>query len=174
MLVKSEVIKFILGSHSSVKREYLEKALSELEISVEISICQVSSGVDEQPLTKKETIEGARNRALGALESKRLADVAVGMEGGLTEKGESLYMICVAAVYTREGEKYLDVSDRRKVPDKVRRGIEQGEQFGELIREYARDHKEEGVRELVSRERSFSQALRQALRKYKKVNLNTD
>jgi inosine/xanthosine triphosphatase len=50
----------------------------------------VSSGVSHQPLTRAETLQGARNRAAGAHRLHPGADYCVGIEGGVEDGAEGL------------------------------------------------------------------------------------
>lgn len=163
-----KMIKVFLGSTSSVKLRYLRNVLDEMGIEVEIEARQVESWVAEQPMSRQETVEGAKNRARNVLSKYVDSQIGVGMEAGIVQEGRDVYMICVSVVCTRKGDCYIGESDMIEIPDVVGREIKQGKQFGRLIREYFRKHKNEKVKELVSREKSFSEALKQAWRKYDK------
>lgn len=77
-------MKVVVSSENPVKihatMEGFEKAFGSVP---EIEAVKVSSGISEQPLSSEETLEGALNRAKGALSASPGADYYVGIEGGL-------------------------------------------------------------------------------------------
>jgi inosine/xanthosine triphosphatase len=61
----------------------------------------VPSGVSDQPMTDEETLQGARNRTVGAAQSQPQADYWIGIEGGVEEfAGE---MVAFAWIVVSDG-----------------------------------------------------------------------
>lgn len=84
----------------------------------EIISVNVPSGISEQPKSISETIQGAKNRALGAFEKH---DLGFGIESGLIEvSGTKTGMmdVCVCAIY--DGKEYhIGLSSAFECPPKV-------------------------------------------------------
>lgn len=77
--------KVIIGSKNPVKIEAVKLGFEEMfpgEIFEFIGI-SVPSGVSDQPMSAKETYQGALNRAHNCLKENPTADFGVGLEGGL-------------------------------------------------------------------------------------------
>ena len=68
-----------LGSGSSIKRAAVLEVFPHVQVLTE----NVPSGVRPQPVGRDETLEGATNRARGALLAHPSADVAIGIENGM-------------------------------------------------------------------------------------------
>ena len=79
-------MKVVVGSTNPVKIEATKKAFAKVwpKKKWEVVGVEVSSGVSHQPMTDKEALKGARNRAKGALKLV-CADFGVGLEGGLQD-----------------------------------------------------------------------------------------
>ncbi|KKS04790.1 MAG: putative non-canonical purine NTP phosphatase [Candidatus Curtissbacteria bacterium GW2011_GWA2_41_24] len=77
-------MKIAVGSTNPVKIEAAKRAFGKVwpKKKLEIVGIEVPSGVSQQPMTDKEAVKGARNRAKVAIKSAR-ADFGVGLEGGL-------------------------------------------------------------------------------------------
>lgn len=159
-------VKLALGSISKTKLRYLKEVLEELGVKVKISIHQVESGVGKQPMSRQETIKGAKNRAREALKRDGEAQIGIGMEGGLMEEGGVIKMVCVVAMADGKGNISWAESDKVLLPEKVAKKVEVGEQFGKVVREYSKKEDSKRVKELVTREKSFKQALRKAWKKF--------
>lgn len=88
-------MKVIVGSTNNAKVSAVAELLRDYTLfrGAQVTGISVSSDVGHQPMTLKETIEGARNRAKAAFSE---CDYSVGIESGLFE-----------APYTKSG--YLDV-----------------------------------------------------------------
>jgi len=89
-----------IGSENKVKVEALQECLEELlDKSIEITGCDVDSGVNDQPQSFQETFEGAKNRAVEAFGD---CDISFGIEDGIFKIPETdkTYMnVCVCVMY---------------------------------------------------------------------------
>jgi len=85
-------MKVAVGSHNPIKIEAVRLAFETLwpEKDWSVSAVKVSSGVSNQPMSDKEAIKGARNRAQEAIEKEK-AYYGVGLEGGLQRIGEHYF-----------------------------------------------------------------------------------
>jgi inosine/xanthosine triphosphatase len=79
--------QLIISSHNPVKMEAALRGFQDMFATEEFCIegIQVESGVSDQPLTDRETFQGAWTRALNARLSRPDADYWVGIEGGVEE-----------------------------------------------------------------------------------------
>jgi inosine/xanthosine triphosphatase len=88
-----------LGSENPVKLDATTECLHEVEgLSFELIGKDVDSGVNPQPQSLNETVEGAVNRAKAALQD---ADFAIGLEDGIfpVPGEERIFMnICICAI----------------------------------------------------------------------------
>lgn len=94
-------LSFRIGSENPVKVSALKECLQNLlpNQDVEVSGCDVESGVNEQPQSFQETIEGAKNRAFASYSP---GSISFGIEDGIFKvpETEKTYMnICVCVMY---------------------------------------------------------------------------
>lgn len=161
-------MKIVLGSTSQEKRQILKKALQKFGIQGEILVCEVDSGIAEQPLDEQTTILGAVNRTKGAYLKNKNVDMSVGLEGGLVKIDKKhYYLVCVAALLDRDKKIYLGVSSKLKIPDEVSSSVENGTPFGQAIRSYSKTQNNPKVKkyveQLITREEAFIEAVKNAL-----------
>jgi inosine/xanthosine triphosphatase len=95
----------------------------------------VPSGVSAQPLSDAETRQGAINRAKRALEKER-ADIGIGLEGGVMEIGEELWLCNWGALVDRNGIVITAGGARIPLPVEVAEGIRDGRELGDVMAEY--------------------------------------
>lgn len=94
---------------------------------------QVDSGVSHQPMSSKESIQGARARAQAALAATAEADYGVGLEGGL-EAVNGLWFDCGwCVIVDRQGLEGIATSARIETPDSIMEHIRQGKELGDAI-----------------------------------------
>ncbi|MGN7469673.1 DUF84 family protein [Brevibacillus sp. SAFN-007a] len=90
-------LRYALGTQNEAKRLAVQKATGADPICV-----SVPSGVSAQPMSEKETIAGAINRAKAALAAIPEAHIGLGLEGGLMYDPEFTrhwYLISVCAAW---------------------------------------------------------------------------
>ena len=73
---------------------------------------KTSSGVSDQPKDEHETIQGAKNRALAALQSDESADFGIGIESGISKVGDQSFEGGWIVVVDKKGEMGLASSNR--------------------------------------------------------------
>ena len=78
-------IKVVVGSKNPVKVEAVAEAFQKYWPKCEVMGAEVSSGVSAQPMSELETMNGARQRAYGALKIDSETQYGVGIEGGVSE-----------------------------------------------------------------------------------------
>jgi non-canonical (house-cleaning) NTP pyrophosphatase len=161
-------LRVFVGTMSDTKNAYIKTILSKKTKYDKITAVDVSSGVSDQPFDD-EVESGAKNRAKRAYDLNDCVaakKIGLGLEGGLLNFKDGLYMICVSALY--DGEKFfIGKSNPIKLPQEVSRSVYQKKQFGEEIRKYkANDCERETIEELISREKSFIHSLNDAIDQY--------
>lgn len=125
-----------VGSTNPVKVEAASTAFKQYYPDCEIFSQQVSSGIAEQPMSEEETVQGATNRALAALE---YGDFGVGLEGGVTMIDGVMFECAWCVVVDKIGKKgmggglYFELP--KKVADKIMAGGELGPIMNELTGE---------------------------------------
>ena len=126
-------MKIAVGSKNPVKIEAVRLAFAKVwpDKKWEVVGVEVKSGVTDQPMSDKEGIMGAQNRAKRALEKLR-ADYGVGLEGGLQKIGRRWFCCGWLAVVNKKGEVGLGSSARMVVPSAMIRLIKTGKELGEV------------------------------------------
>src|SRR3954451_8948306 len=81
-------MKIIIGSKNPAKITAVKNNFS---YQSEFVALDIPSGVSEQPFSDEETIKGAINRAVGALQ-KGNGDIGIGLEGGVQESAHGLLL----------------------------------------------------------------------------------
>lgn len=123
--------KIIVASNNPVKLNATLQGFQAMfpQEIFEIEGCAVPSGVSAQPLSDRETLQGAVNRAGAASELRSVADFWVGLEGGVEDlEGE---MSCFAWAVVQS----LDLRGKGKtatffLPDSVAELVRSGIELG--------------------------------------------
>lgn len=97
----------------------------------EIEGVAVSSDVSDQPMSEKETLQGATNRANNARQVKPDADFWVGIEGGLEEISSGMEAFAWMVIISKEGKIGKGRTGSFFLPEKVVELIKQGKELGE-------------------------------------------
>lgn len=122
-----------VGSRNPVKLAAVRAVLERVQPAVELFAVDVASGVPDQPIGDEETQQGARNRAIAALEVTG-AELAVGLEGGVVELADGRMRSCAwAVVVDRHGAEGLGGSLSMPLPDVVAARIRAGEELGHAM-----------------------------------------
>lgn len=103
---------------------------------------QVSSGVSEQPFGDSETFTGAKNRALNVLKLSD-ADIAFGLEGGVKEQEDTLFICNWGVLATKEGRIFVAGGAQIPLPEEVAQPIREGAELGPIMEAFT---KREGIR----------------------------
>jgi inosine/xanthosine triphosphatase len=90
----------------------------------------VPSGVNDQPMTDEETLLGAVNRAQRLAEIRPDADLTVGIEGGLEERGGEMIAFAWIVVRSKDGRVGKGKTGTFFLPEKVAALIREGKELG--------------------------------------------
>jgi inosine/xanthosine triphosphatase len=126
-------MKIAVGSKNPVKIACVQQAFEKVfpDTTWEVEGVDVVSGVSDQPMSDKESITGARNRAKKALESLG-ADYGVGLEGGLQEIEGNWFDAGWIVVVDKEGNEGIGSTIRMMTPEKMMDLIKQGMELGHV------------------------------------------
>lgn len=147
----------------------------------EVASVSVPSGVAVQPVSDRETLQGALNRAQNAAGRAPQADYWVGIEGGIEDDGREMAAFAWAVVRSsdrlgkgRTGTFFL--------PDLVARLVRQGKELGEaddIIFGRSNSKQEDGAigiltGNVIDRAQLYEQAIILALLPFKNAGLYTE
>ena len=124
--------RIIVASQNPVKTEAAQNGFAQMfpEIKFSVEGVSVPSGVTDQPLSDKETLLGATNRAEAAQIAEPEADFWVGMEGGIA-KGEGGMEAFAWMVILSKNQKGMARTAGFFLPPSVTQLIDQGLELGE-------------------------------------------
>lgn len=124
-------MKVAVGSKNPVKIQAVREAFEKVfpAETWEVIGVNVASGVPDQPMSDKESILGARNRAKRSLEATD-ADYGVGLEGGLQEVNNRWYDCGWTVITNKKGEQGIGSTLRMETPPKMMELINQGIELG--------------------------------------------
>jgi inosine/xanthosine triphosphatase len=127
-------MKIAVGSLNPVKIEAVKEAFSIVwpDIGCEVMGVEVVSGVPAQPMSDRESIRGAINRANKAISAAN-ADYGVGLEGGLQKIGKRWFACGWIAVIDGQGVLGIASTARIKTPPKIITLVNEGIELGSAI-----------------------------------------
>jgi inosine/xanthosine triphosphatase len=141
-------MKIVVGSKNPVKTQAVAEGFGKYFTKLEIVGVDVASGVASQPMSEKETMNGARQRAYAALSADPSAEYGVGLEGGVTELNPTsanwsglrggrgrLFECAWVAIVSREGVEGLGGGLYFELPEQVATKIKAGGELGPIMDE---------------------------------------
>lgn len=157
------MLKIYVGSQNPTKVESVKHAFPDMEV---IGM-EVESKVAAQPFSDEETLEGAINRARECASQSKV-HIGIGLEGGVMEIGDELYLCNWGALVDKKENVYTASGARILLPDEVKNGLEKGKELGDVMDVYADKHevrKNEGAigiftNGLVQREEMFTHVVK--------------
>ncbi len=125
-------MKIIVASKNPVKIGAVKTAFEKVfkDTIIEVEGVSVPSGVSDQPLSDKETLQGAENRAENAKTNGANADYFIGIEGGLEKQNEEHHAFAWVVI------KSANKTGKAKtgtfiLPKKISELIEKGYELGD-------------------------------------------
>ena len=124
-------MKVAVGSQNPTKINAVKKAFEKVfpQTSWEVTGVDVPSGVADQPITDRESIRGATNRAKRAMK-KHKTDYGVGIEGGMQKVGKEWFTSGWVVIIDKEGMVGTGSSIRMSIPPKLLELILDGNELG--------------------------------------------
>lgn len=94
----------------------------------------VASGVDDQPMSSEETLLGAKNRAKAAKLAEPAADYWVGLEGGIYEEGDEMWMVEWTVVMSIN-QMGIGRGSSFRIPKKIAEHVRSGKEINDANKE---------------------------------------
>lgn len=162
-------MKIVVGSINPVKLNATKCAFSKFFKDVVVQGVNVNSEVSDMPLTREETKKGAITRARKSLELG--ADYGVGIEGGVHEEENGMFLFGIVAIIDKEKNLGLAGSEGFLLPEKIASRIRKGEELGPVMDEITGMHNVKQnngaigyfTKDYVTRTNSFEQSIILAL-----------
>ena len=125
-------MKVIIASHNPAKIRAVKEAFSRQfpRELIELEPVSVESGVNDQPMSDRETHQGARNRAQNAFRLQPEGDFWIGLEGGIETLGDQLMAFAWMAARGRDGRISMARTVTLPLPPAVSTLIDQGLELG--------------------------------------------
>jgi inosine/xanthosine triphosphatase len=176
------VVKVVVGSQNPVKMEAAKEAFGNYFSDVEIIGVEIDSKVSPQPIGER-TLEGARNRALGAKEvsdkEKLGGKYFVGIEGGILELFSRWFAFSAMCIIDDKGRTEYGTSPLFELPanivSRLLGGVELGEVIDNLVGEQETKRKQGAAgyftKGVIDRERIYTDGLIAALVPFLNANL---
>lgn len=144
-----KTLKIAVGTTSKQKISYLEEVLHTLKVKNKLSPVAAKSGVSDQPISIKETMKGAFNRARGALTSSLNTDIGIGIEIGYHKEKNSGYQIfCAVTILDKSGYKITSESHKFLLPKYHQEILNKNLQLGQHLEEYIKNNKAKNRKQL--------------------------
>lgn len=123
-----------VGSKNPVKIEAVRLAFEQIWPKKKWRVIgiKVNHGITDQPMSDRESIQGAKNRSRRALK-KLGADFGVGLEGGLQKIGKLWFDCGWAVVVDKQGKIGIGSTARMIVPARIIKLVKQGKELGEAL-----------------------------------------
>lgn len=130
-----------IGSENKAKNYAVTTAFDRaFSRPIETHSFAIPSTISEQPTTDEESIQGATNRALGALATLNEAHYGVGLEGNTITIADRMYLHGWVAIAERSsGEVGIGHSSGIELPQALKAGIEAGKELGPLMQSLLKD-----------------------------------
>ncbi|MGP7818410.1 DUF84 family protein [Niallia sp. 01092] len=131
-------MKICIGTKNPAKVSAVKEGFQSYEDTTFLAL-NISSGVREQPFSDEETIQGAINRAKGAVLEGN-GDVGIGLEGGVHRTKDGLLLCNWGALVTKEGQSFIVGGARLPLPSELAEYLLAGEELGPVMDRYANKH----------------------------------
>lgn len=120
-----------VGSENPVKIQAVKKAFKRVwpDKNWKVVGVKVASGVSDQPMSDKESIKGATNRAKRALKELK-ADFGVGLEGGVNKIGNIWFDCGWIVVIDKKGRIGIGSGTRIETPESIMKLLREGRELG--------------------------------------------
>ncbi|WP_280769962.1 DUF84 family protein [Salipaludibacillus daqingensis] len=128
--------KIYVGSMNPAKIKSVETVFGH---KYNVEGCNAPSHVSNQPMSDKETKQGAVQRATYLVEHK-LVDIGIGLEGGVMTIEDQLYLCNWGALATKQGHIFVAAGARIPLPSFVQNRMNDGLELGEVMEVWTKKH----------------------------------
>ena len=132
-------MKISVGSKNPVKITAVENAVKKIWAGVEIIGIEVNSGVNNQPKSNEEAIQGAANRAKLSLQQTG-ADIGMGLEGCVYDSEFGMFLSGWVVAINKNGEIGIGGGGGLLLPEKIASEIRNGKELGPVMDKFIGDH----------------------------------
>ena len=122
-------MKIIVASKNPVKINAVNEAFKCFFAETDVQGVPADSGVSDQPMSDKETLEGATNRAQNARRDFKDADFCVGIEGGVDRDSKGLTAFAWIVIDNGHYQSEARTTTFR-LPNQVTQLIDEGYELG--------------------------------------------
>lgn len=163
-------MKIALGSKNPAKIAAVQAVFERVWSNAKVVGVGVRSGVSDMPMSDRECLAGARNRAKAAQEVSQ-ADFGVGLEGGVDETPAGLMLVGWVVIVDSSGREGVSSTARLPLPDHIANRVRAGEELGpvmdDLLGETKSNHRGGAIGSLtaglIPRSHTFAVAIAYAL-----------
>ena len=127
-------MKIAIGSENPVKVAAVQSVVAQVWPSAHILPLTVDSGVSAMPMSDRECLVGARNRAHNAMREEE-ADLGIGLEGGVNAGSNRLFILGWVVAACSDGREGIGGTARIPLPKHMADRINDGEELGDVIDE---------------------------------------
>ncbi|PKG24953.1 DUF84 family protein [Niallia nealsonii] len=131
-------MEICIGTKNPAKINAVKEGFQSYENASFIAL-NIPSLVSEQPFSDEETIQGAVNRAKGAV-LEGAGDIGIGLEGGVHRTRDGLYICNWGALSTVNGEVFISGGARIPLPCEIEKQLLLGGELGIVMDQYANKH----------------------------------
>ncbi|WP_018933607.1 DUF84 family protein [Gracilibacillus lacisalsi] len=128
-------MNIVVGSHNKAKVNAVKRIFTEAAIKS----ADVPSGVNAQPKSDMETMQGAINRAKAC---KQIEDdcYGIGLEGGIMQIDNQLFLCNWGVLITPRDHLYMASGARIPLPDEIAQPLLNGQELGDVMKEWTNIH----------------------------------
>jgi len=132
-------MKISVGSKNPVKITAVENAVKKIWSDAEIIGVEVNSGINNQPKSNEEAIQGAVNRAKLSLQQTG-ADIGMGLEGCVYDSKFGMFLSGWVVAINKNGEIGIGGGGGLLLPEKIASEIRNGKELGPVMDKFIGDH----------------------------------
>lgn len=137
--MKSHTTSILVGSHNPVKRKATIEAFTEMgldDVIVHTPVYPIKTGVNDQPLTLKEAMEGTRTRLTHILNHEEKHDYYVAIESCVHKIQKQWFeSACIGILLGRKGVQsiHFAYSPSFPLPDAISSLVERGKDLNDAM-----------------------------------------
>lgn len=132
-------MKIVISTTNEAKVNGVKKAFEDVFENCEFISEKFNSDVSDQPLSEKEGINGAINRAKNSMSKFKDADFYVGLEGYVDTKDWGMFLAGASAVIGSNGDIGIGISYQLQLPLFMEKQINSGKELGPIVQELMKD-----------------------------------
>jgi inosine/xanthosine triphosphatase len=122
-----------VGTTNPSKLQAVRTAMKKLKKPFQIKSVEVESGISPQPMTDEETKKGSLNRASRALQKMPIAEISIGIEGGVEKTKDGLMNSVWVCLISKEKKTFFVNGNRFLLPVSIASRIFKGEEMGKAV-----------------------------------------